>query len=106
MPATTWSRFVLAALVLVAVVGVADGVRGREWDTTVLFGVLAVTLAGLLAATLLGRPLVAIRADLARWLEGRASVTGDRPGALADRALAAYRAGLVGAEDDAAHGPR
>jgi hypothetical protein len=44
------------------------------------------------------RPVL-VRADLGRWMADKAAVSGERIEDVADRALSAYRAGLVDGGD-------
>ena len=64
-----------------------------------LFSLLIVSALMLAASTARRRPLIAVRADLHRWLSRRAALTGEEVGHLTDRALGAYRAGLTGDEE-------
>lgn len=96
MKPTMFTRMTLLVMIAVAAVGAVAAVLDDNWDHAVIFVVLAVLAAMLLARVSVRRPLVPIRADLVRWLNLRAGVTGDRPEHLADRAIAAYRDGLAG----------
>lgn len=98
MKPTMVTRMTFAVMVAIAAVGVlAAGLEG-DWDLAVVFLVLGVLAAVLLARTSTRRPLVPIRADLVRWMSARAAIDGDRTERLADRAIAAYRDGLTGRE--------
>jgi hypothetical protein len=80
------------------VTGIAaiDAVLGRNWDIVVV-GVLALALqAAVLIRFSAHRPAVPLRADLVRWLQDRAAVTGEPLEQMADRAVAFYRAELHG----------
>lgn len=107
MTPTLLSRTLLALLVLVAAVLTVDAAAGGQADLAVL-GALLVVLATVLAArSSLGRPLVPLRADLARWLAREAAEGGEQTADVLDRAVAAYRDGLVGdVEADRAHARR
>ena len=97
---TLVTRMTFAVMIAIAAVGVlAAGLEG-DWDLAVVFAVLCVLAAILLVRTSTRRPLVPIRADLVRWMSARAAVDGDRTERLADRAIAAYRDGLTGREND------
>jgi hypothetical protein len=89
----TWVT--LIAMAAVAAIGAIDAAVGGSWDQVALFGLLLATTVTLLARTTVRRPLLPVRADLFRWLARRAAVTGERTEHLADRAISAYRAGLV-----------
>ena len=88
---------VLALLValVVAGVGLVDALRDQHTDAAVVFA----TLIALQALALLwagrGRRGVALRPDLVTWLHREAGATGEPVERLADRCVAAYRAGLV-----------
>jgi hypothetical protein len=79
-------------------VGGLDAGRSGAWDLVAIFAALVVGLVALLARTSLQRPLVPLRADLVRWMGQRAAISGEPTGAVADRAVAAYRAGLTQAD--------
>lgn len=85
----------LLLAVALSVVGAVDGLVDQAFDTTIVFVIVgALCLAGPLRAAS-GRDRVAVRADLAGWLEATAAEHGEQPGDLADRAIGAFRAGLV-----------
>lgn len=98
MKPTMFTRVTFAVMIAVAAVGSVAAVLDDNADLAVIFVVLALLAVMLLARVSVRRPLVPIRADLVRWLNARAGVTGDRPEHLADRAIAAYRDGLAGPE--------
>jgi hypothetical protein len=100
MTPTSATRALLVVMIAVAGVGALDAGRAGSWDQVVIFTALLVGLAALLVRTSLRRPLVPIRADLVRWMGRRAAVSGEGVGAVADRAVAAYRSGLTGEECD------
>lgn len=84
----------LLAVVLCAV-GAIDGLVDQAYDTTIVLVVVgALCVTGALRAAS-RRDQVAVRADLARWLESTASEQGEQPGDVADRAIGAFRSGLV-----------
>lgn len=99
MRPTMFTRSLIGVLILVCLVGAVDASGDDQWDLTVIFGVVIAGLGLLLFRTVAGRPLVPIRADLVRWLATRAAIHGESPGYVADRAVAAYRDGLVGSQD-------
>ena len=100
MKPTLATRTVLAVMVAGAMVGGVAAGLDDEWDLAVVFALLGVLAAALLARTSTRRPLVPIRADLVRWMSARAAVEGDLTERVADRAVAAYRDGLAGRETD------
>lgn len=97
---------VLGALVAVIVaVALVDSTLSRNWDLVfVLAMALAVQLA-LIVSLHAPRPAVPLRGDLFRWLEERAAATGEPVEHIADRCVAAYRAGLIGEPNDDGGGP-
>lgn len=103
MRPTMLTRTTLAVMVAIAVVGAFAAGRTDAWDQALIFGAVAIMAAYLLLRTTAARPLVPVRADLVRWLGHRSARTGERPQDLADRAIAAYRAGLVGEDPDGGH---
>lgn len=100
MTTTPIRRAVMAAALLIAVVGLIDALRGGEPDLATLFALLCVALAWLVAGASTRRTLVGVRADLARWIEERSALTGEPAERIVDRALADDRARL----DDGSHG--
>ena len=103
---TITNRAVLAATAIVASVGAIDAAASHDADLAVVFGLVVLLQLTLLVRLSLGRVAVPVRADLVRWLRDRADQEGDTVELLADRALAAYRADLVGdASGDAAAAP-
>ena len=87
-------------MVLVAAsLGALDAAIGANWDLVVLFGVITiVTVTDVVRATS-GRAPIRLRSDLLAWMDRRAAAHGERMEDVADRAVAAYRAGIVGDED-------
>ena len=87
---------VLLVVALVATtVGLVDGVRDGDSDLTLLFTGLALVQAAALVTALLGHRGVRLRPDLTAWLDRQAAATGEPVERLADRCVAAYRAGLT-----------
>jgi hypothetical protein len=89
-----------AVLLVIALVGTAVGlvdvVRDGNSDLTLLLTGLLLVQAAALATALLGHRGVRLRPDLTAWLERQAAATGEPVERLADRCVAAYRAGLTG----------
>jgi hypothetical protein len=77
-------------------VGIVDTAIDRQWDVLAVLCVIGFLQLILLTQLHAHRPPVPIRADLVKWLRARAGMTDEDPGHLADRAVAAYRAGLTG----------
>ena len=88
------NRLLLALVVVVAVVGLADSSVQGDWDVFVLFAAIAVVVTVLLLRTFAGRVAISLRRDLVEWLDERAVAGGEPPERVADRAVSAYRAGL------------
>ena len=88
-----------AALLLLALlvsgVGLVDAWRGGDSDLTTLLAVLVVLNGAALAGLRSARRGPALRPDLTAWLHQQAGATGEPVDRLADRCVAAYRAGLV-----------
>lgn len=105
MKPTIATRTVLVIMIVVAAVGSIDAAADRAWDLVAVLALLILLTVVLLARTTLRRPLVPLRRDLYRWLARRAATTGERTEHVADRAVSAYRAGLVGDDEhDERHG--
>jgi Flp pilus assembly protein TadB len=100
MTTTPLRRAVMAAALLVALVGVVDALRGGEPDLAVLFVLLGTALTWLVAEASTRRPLVGVRADLARWIDERSALTGEPAERIVDRAVADHRARLDGAPNE------
>lgn len=99
MTATIATRTVLAAMAIAAAVGAADAAVGGQWDAFALFAAIGVGAVVLMVRTWVGRPLVAVRADLVRWMATEAATADEPTGQVADRAIAAWRAGLTAGDD-------
>ena len=85
-------------LVVVAVVGCIDATRSDDVSLAILFGILAVGVAGL--ALLEQRSSgVVLRHDLATWVDRTSAVTGETPDELTSRAVSRLRAGFSPGED-------
>jgi len=91
----------LAPLVLVAAsalstaVALVDALQDGNGDLVVLLTGVLVLLVAAGAAVLRARSAVPLRPDLSTWLRRQAGATGEPVGRLADRCVAAYRAGLI-----------
>lgn len=92
----TYTRLLEVMIALTALVGLLDALAGEQADLALVFALALALSLVLVARSAVGRREVAVRRDLAQWLADRAAVEGDTAGAIADRALSAYRAGLVG----------
>jgi hypothetical protein len=98
MTPTMFTRTTMVVMIAVALVGAFGAARSGSWDLAGVFVALVALTMLLLLRTSAVRPLVPVRADLVRWLARRSAQSGERPQDLADRAIAAYRSGLVGEE--------
>lgn len=87
----------LAGCVAVAALaGFVDAAISREGDFLAVFGLVLFLAVVIIFRTAANRRTVAIRGDLYRWYSHRAALNGERIDRATDRALAAYRAQLVG----------
>lgn len=96
MMTTTRERALLVTVTLLSSIAAVDAAVGGAWDLVVLCAAVAGLVAVLLAAGVSGRTAVRLRPDLVRWLQRTAAAGGERPCDVADRAVAAHRAGLTG----------
>ncbi|GAA4753854.1 hypothetical protein GCM10023328_41490 [Modestobacter marinus] len=96
----TRTGVLLVLALALSAVGVVDAVRAQDDDLAVLLAAVGLLVAAALGTETRRRSAVLLRPDLARWLELRAATTGEPVDRLADRCVAACRAGLV--EDGAA----
>ncbi|NIR39120.1 MAG: hypothetical protein GWN79_17560 [Actinobacteria bacterium] len=94
-----FNRSLVAAVAVLAVVGVIDSAVDDDFDSLAVFAMVILLSLGLVARMTWGRPGVPVRADLARWLHQRATDGGESIGQVADRALSAYRAELLDTGD-------
>lgn len=89
----------IPVLQVVALIGVAvamvDALRDTDTDLALLMGAVALVQVAALLSGVRGRSAVALRPDLTRWLHRQSAATGEPVERLADRCVAAYRAGLV-----------
>lgn len=88
------TRVLLLLSSAVAIVGVVDGLVDGDRDVVAMFVIVGLVLATLLWRVSWRRPAIPMRADLVKWMERRAVEGGESVEAVADRAVAAYRAGL------------
>ena len=100
--AASGSLLCQALIVLLATIGAVDAAVGSSWDLVVIFvAVIGLGAAGL-ARSWARRSSVSVRGDLVTWLDQRAAANGERIEDVADRAVAASRAGI---SDDPVGGP-
>ncbi|MGY1708835.1 hypothetical protein ACI8AC_04925 [Geodermatophilus sp. SYSU D00758] len=87
-------------LQLVALLGVTvalvDALREADPDLAALLAAVAAVQLAALLTVVRGRVGVPLRPDLATWLRDQSAATGEPRERLADRCVAAYRAGLTG----------
>ncbi|MCZ2812051.1 hypothetical protein O2W15_11460 [Modestobacter sp. VKM Ac-2979] len=91
----TRTGVLLLVALVVAGVGVVDAARAADTDLVVLLTAVLVLMAAALGTEARHRSAVVLRPDLAQWLRLRAGATGETVDRLADRCVAACRAGLV-----------
>ena len=89
------SRMALIGALVFTAVGVLDALLSREWDFLVIFGGIAVALAAFWIRQRAHRISVALRPDLAHWIAARSERSGEPFEDVLDRAVAAYRHGVV-----------
>jgi hypothetical protein len=86
---------VLGALVAVILtVALVDSILSGNWDLVVVLGLALAVQLTLIFSMYAPRPAVPLRGDLVRWLDERSAATGEPLEHIADRCIAAYRAGL------------
>lgn len=86
-------------------IATVDAGRERAWDLVVLLSAALILQLGLLAGGRGARRDVSVRADLYAWAAQRSADTGEDLDHLADRCLAAYRAGLTADPEEPATVP-
>lgn len=103
MNPTAGTRLLVVAVIVLALVGVADAGIGGEWDLFALFALILGFGAALALKLESRRPAIPIRRDLVRWLRDRASASGEPMSAVTDRAIATFadRYGVVAEVDEA-----
>jgi hypothetical protein len=85
-----WS---LSTIAVVAALGMFESLRSDQIGLFGLMCFIEVMTVGL-AWSLRRQAPVAVRSDLVAWLETTSAITGESAGAVADRALSAYRAAM------------
>ena len=100
MTRTTFTRLVQTVIATTALIGLVDAIGRRQADLAIVFGIVLALAVVLLVHSVVGRRDVPVRRDLVRWMADRAATEGEEVGAVADRAISAYRAGFVGAASD------
>ena len=95
-------RTLLITSVCLASIAGLDAVRGDHWDQFAILVVLVVLGVAALVVNGRQRSAVRLRPELHAWLEDHAARTDDEPRRVLDRALAAYRAGMLPHADDGA----
>ena len=86
----------VSASVLTIAVALVDVLQDGNTDLVILLTITLLLLLAAGAAVLRARSAVPLRPDLATWLRRQAASTGEPVGRMADRCVAAYRAGLTG----------
>lgn len=90
MRPTGTAKLLVTASVAVLGIGVIDAALSAEWDLLVILALGLVISLSLLVRLESRRPAVPIRRDLVVWLNDRASISGESPSAVADRAIATF----------------
>ncbi|MEL6890957.1 MAG: hypothetical protein AAFP84_05135 [Actinomycetota bacterium] len=85
------AKVCLVAVTIIAATGAIDAAFGRVWDLAVLLAAIAVLAAIALVPSGSDRSPIALRRDLAHWLQHRSAVESESVDHLADRAVATYR---------------
>lgn len=88
-------RVLLLLALVCAAVGIVDAALSREWDLLVLFALTALLLVALWVRQRAHRIVVTLRPDLAHWVEHRAETAGEPFDDVLDRAVAAFKHGIV-----------
>ena len=101
MTANLTNKLLLGVAAILAVVAIVDSAIDRNWDMVVIATFVLVVQTALWLRMAWGRTVVPIRHDLARWLDDRAVAGGEPVGQVAERAIGAYRIGLLGIDPDA-----
>ena len=99
MAVTAGMRPLLIVAMVLCLIGSIDAALDRAWDQVVLSVAATLCIAVALAVRHPHRRALTLRVDLANWLRSRSELTGEPVETLADRAVAAHRAGLTGQED-------
>lgn len=99
MAATGRMRPLLIVAIVLCAIGAIDAALDGAWDQVVLFAATTLAVAAAVAVHNPGRQALTLRRDLADWLRSRSELTGEPVETLADRAVAAHRAGLTGHQD-------
>ncbi len=92
------SRALWLAAIVCGSVGILDAAISREWDLMAIFAVTTVLLVALWARQRVHRTPVTLRPDLAHWVAHRAAGSGEPFDDVLDRAVAAYKHGIVADE--------
>ncbi|MCP5024798.1 MAG: hypothetical protein GY929_00805 [Actinomycetia bacterium] len=92
-------RALITTTLLVAVVGAVDATIGEAYDLVAVFFTIALVQLVLLIRLGRRRRDITLRADLAVWIRDRAATQAESSEAVLDRAVAAYRADLVGSPE-------
>lgn len=97
---------VLALSAVLTAIAATDSIREEAWDLVPVLAVALVMQLSLLVGPGRTRRDVAVRADLFHWLAQRAAACGEDLDRVADRCVAAYRAGITVEPPEASPGHR
>jgi hypothetical protein len=99
MALLTRGRTPLAVAASMCLIGAIDAALDSAWDQVALFLGAASMVALALLRQQPHRRAMTLRSDLFAWLLERSRLTGEPVEVMADRAVAAHRAGLTGPQD-------
>ena len=92
-------RPLLTVAMALCLIGAIDSALDGAWDQVVLFVARCCCIAVASGAGTRSDGPSRCASDLSDWLRSRSELTGEPVETLADRAVAAHRAGLTGLED-------
>ncbi len=91
-------RFFLLLAAACTAAGIADAAVSRQWDLLAIFVATASLLMAMWLRQRAHRISVTLRPDLAHWIEHRAESAGEPFDDVLDRAVAAFKHGVVADE--------
>lgn len=97
---TERNKWLVGLVTLIVALALVDSLVAGTWDLVVVLGLAVILLLVLIGSFGAARPALTVRGDLFRWLDQRSAATGEPLERIADRCIAAYRAGLTGQPED------
>ncbi|MEY4373013.1 MAG: hypothetical protein RL219_1782 [Actinomycetota bacterium] len=94
----------MIAVAIAGSVGLVDAAVGHAADLVVVFAVVVLLALVAMARSLVSRRRIPVRADVLAWLEETSLAEGEPVNDVADRALAAARAGIANTSADTSPG--